>query len=412
MLAVMLMAAATGEVMQQPLNAGPGSWSAIHRLLLLVMSAVIIVLALSTWHTDRLVRTFTAQIDAVMTVRLQITESHLWLEEIVGGDQGESQAGVFVLIDQAALLLQRLSGGNRDQHDPIDMHEQRLRNELQVTSTALKAFRRLAGERLKGAEGTAGSALDQSFDQTFNALQDSLMSLETDLQDVMQRSLQRFFWQQTLMIVVLAAVFAWILILLRRKEQQDQNDHVRDLHNSYAELERSRAELARQNARRALIMEVSDNLQGIEDAEKMADILLQFLCREGKAPAAAFWINDPEEGLEPLTGYALDSDHFNASRDDMNDGPVGQAVRLAKPVVMDVPGRYLLISSASGEAAPAHIRVLPLVHDGVVVAVAEFAWFSVPDEDTLQLFETVLASVAVRFQLVLRRRYQGQLQVV
>ena len=83
----------------------------------------------------------------------------------------------------------------------------------------------------------------------------------------------------------------------------------------------------------------------------MADILLQFLCREGNAPASALWINDPEEGLEPLTGYALDNDHFNASREDMNDGPVGQAVRLAKPVVMDVPGRYLLISSASGDAA-------------------------------------------------------------
>lgn len=408
----MLMAAATGEVMQQPLNAGSTGWSGIHRLLLLVMSAVIIVLAVSTWHTDRLVRTFTAQIDAIMTVRLQITESHLWLEEIVSGDDSESEAGVFVLLDQAALLLQRLSGKGRDRDDPIEMHEQRLHSELTVTSGALTTFRRLARERLDGNDGAVGSALDQRFDDTYEGLQESLMSLETDLQDVMQRSLQRFVLQQTLMIVALAAVFAWILILLRRKEQQDQDEHVRDLHNSFAELERSRAELARQNARRALIMQVSDNLQGIEDAERMADILLQFLCREGNAPAAAFWINDPEEGLEPLTGYALDTDHFNASREDMNDGPVGQAVRLAKPVVMDVPGRYLLISSASGEAAPAHIRVLPLVHDSVVVAVAEFAWFAVPDEDILNLFETVLASVAVRFQLVLRRRYQGQLQVV
>lgn len=408
----MLMAAATGEVMQQPLNAGSTGWSGIHRLLLLVMSAVIIVLAVSTWHTDRLVRTFTAQIDAIMTVRLQITESHLWLEEIVSGDDSESEAGVFVLLDQAALLLQRLSGKGRDRDDPIEMHEQRLHSELTVTSGALTTFRRLARERLDGNDGAVGSALDQRFDDTYEGLQESLMSLETDLQDVMQRSLQRFVLQQTLLIVALAAVFAWILILLRRKEQQDQDEHVRDLHNSFAELERSRAELARQNARRALIMQVSDNLQGIEDAERMADILLQFLCREGNAPAAAFWINDPEEGLEPLTGYALDTDHFNASREDMNDGPVGQAVRLAKPVVMDVPGRYLLISSASGEAAPAHIRVLPLVHDSVVVAVAEFAWFAVPDEDILNLFETVLASVAVRFQLVLRRRYQGQLQVV
>lgn len=408
----MLMAAATGEVMQQPLNAGSSGWSGIHRLLLLVMSAVIIVLAVSTWHTDRLVRTFTAQIDAIMTVRLQITESHLWLEEIVSGDDSESEAGVFVLLDQAALLLQRLSGKGRDRDDPIEMHEQRLHSELTVTSGALTTFRRLARERLDGNDGAVGSALDQRFDDTYEGLQESLMSLETDLQDVMQRSLQRFVLQQTLMIVALAAVFAWILILLRRKEQQDQDEHVRDLHNSFAELERSRAELARQNARRALIMQVSDNLQGIEDAERMADILLQFLCREGNAPAAAFWINDPEEGLEPLTGYALDTDHFNASREDMNDGPVGQAVRLAKPVVMDVPGRYLLISSASGEAAPAHIRVLPLVHDSVVVAVAEFAWFTVPDEDILNLFETVLASVAVRFQLVLRRRYQGQLQMV
>ncbi len=408
----MLMTAATGGIMQQPLYAGRASWSGVHRLLLLVMSAVIIVLALSTWHTDRLVRTFTAQIDAIMTVRLQITESHLWLEEIVSGDDSESEAVVFLLLDQAALLLQRLSGAGRDRDDPIEMHEQRLLGELKVASAALATFRSLARERLAGNEGAVGSALDQRFDDTFAGLQESLMSLETDLQDVMQRSLQRFVLQQALMIVSLAGVFAWILILLRRKEQQDQDEHVRDLHSSFAELERSRAELARQNTRRALIMQVSDSLQGVEDAEKMADILLQFLCREGNAPAAAFWINDPEEGLEPLTGYALDSDHFNASREDMNDGPVGQAVRLAKPVVMDVPGHYLLISSASGEAAPAHIRVLPLVHDGIVVAVAEFAWFAVPDEDTLNLFETVLASVAVRFQLVLRRRHQGQLQVV
>ncbi len=256
----MLMAAATGGIMQQPLHASRAGWSAIHRLLLLVMSAVIIVLGLSTWHTDRLVRTFTAQIDAVMTVRLQITESHLWLEEIVSGDSSESQAGVFVLLDQAALLLQRLSGKGRDRNDPIRMDEQRLRSELSVTAGALTTFRSLARERLDGTDGAVGSALDQRFDDTFEGLQDSLMSLETDLQEVMQRSLQRFFWQQTLMIVVLAAVFAWILLLLRRKEQQDQDEPVRDLHNSYAELEHSRAELARQNARRALIMQVSDSL--------------------------------------------------------------------------------------------------------------------------------------------------------
>ncbi len=78
------------------------------------------------------------------------------------------------------------------------------------------------------------------------------------------------------------------------------------------------------------------------------------------------------------------------------EGLVGQCVLEAQPIELDqAPDRYVRIHSASGDASPSAITILPVIYRGQVTGVLELAGFERPTPLQRQLLDDLLPLVAL-----------------
>lgn len=117
---------------------------------------------------------------AAKEVKLNATEAHLLIEEIVGGDTSEDQADVWALFDRAESYLTAILEGGEIEQDRIAATESAV-----VRERALEAVGSLAELRTQTLErfdslsrdqGT-GSAADEEFDLLFEGITETLRTL-------------------------------------------------------------------------------------------------------------------------------------------------------------------------------------------------------------------------------------------
>jgi putative methionine-R-sulfoxide reductase with GAF domain len=103
------------------------------------------------------------------------------------------------------------------------------------------------------------------------------------------------------------------------------------------------------------------------------------ICRDLEASQAAFYIAKRYEGRRVLELFATYAFHIAESKTfhyEFGEGLAGQVAKEGRPVVIkNVPEGYVNILSGLGKAAPAELLIVPVLHDGQVVAVAEIASF-------------------------------------
>lgn len=108
---------------------------------------------------------------------------------------------------------------------------------------------------------------------------------------------------------------------------------------------------------------------GLSVASQLAPLL--------KAGVVIYYTYDARsERLDLLGSYGLHQSWNPAEMYVPGEGLVGQCVIERQPIVLDqIPERYLRIHSASGEAAPAHLAILPVMYRNQVTGVIELAGF-------------------------------------
>lgn len=426
-------------------------FSHLHVIILAVMVAVVMVLAWSTWSARSLMLTFVPQVNAVMQSRISLTESHLWLEEIVSGDVSENPQQVWDKIGEARWYVDALlNGGERNQRSYLAVADAGLRLELEQSLVTLQRFEEMARERVglaqKAAAATAavagpvadvegelapvasgdtgnagpagfaadpsqalpvpgpeaagvGTALDQQFDEAFEEYFARAEDIEQRLLVLASRALDMFIALQLILMAVVVALFAWIVWLLLRKEALQRDQHVSELQASLATLARNGRELERQNAQRGAMVELAASLQGLDNPVRIAETALRELCARSGAQVGLFWGCNVGQGLLRLAAHALPVERAQILTLAEGEGLAGRAANDQQPLAVDIPSDYLPVTSGLGAAAAPHLRVIPLVHDGTTAGVLELVFLAPPDEFVDGLLAAAAPAIAVRLHM-------------
>jgi len=142
---------------------------------------------------------------------------------------------------------------------------------------------------------------------------------------------------------------------------------------------------------------ISQQLQKATSYREFGQSLTSQLAPLLKTGVAMYYAHDPRRNrLELLGSYGLHAPEGMATTYAAGDGLVGQCLQEGEPIALDgVPDTYVRIHSASGEAAPSHVRVQPVLYRGEVTGVLELAGFAPVAGAALELLNELLPLIAL-----------------
>ncbi|MEE1613538.1 hybrid sensor histidine kinase/response regulator, partial [Microvirga sp. CF3016] len=140
-------------------------------------------------------------------------------------------------------------------------------------------------------------------------------------------------------------------------------------------------------------------LQGERDLTTVSNMILSEIAPLVNAQQGVFYTvesDGSEPILEMVASYAFtERKHLN-NRFRLREGLVGQVAYERKRILLtNVPGDYITISSALGEAPPLNIIVLPVLFEQEVKAVIELASFSRFSETHQSFLEQLTESIGI-----------------
>lgn len=147
------------------------------------------------------------------------------------------------------------------------------------------------------------------------------------------------------------------------------------------------------------ITHVADSLRGDKDLTALCADSLTALLEYTGGSLGLFYVSEPNAQLRYTAGYAV-SDISNVPKIiRFGETLIGQAA-LKKEVfqLQDVPDDYIKVQSASGEAKPAQIFIVPLIHNNKVKGVMEIASLQPFTDGTKALINQVAPNISVALQ--------------
>ncbi len=156
--------------------------------------------------------------------------------------------------------------------------------------------------------------------------------------------------------------------------------------------------------------ELALQLIGDLDLRTLSDRVLRFLAPYLNAQIGALYALTEADTLELTGSYAVTRGEGLPVSFHLGQGLVGQAAAEGRLIsVTELPGDYLRVNSALGQAEPRNIVVVPLLHEGRVMAVLELGTFEELTPAKLELLDTVAESIA---QAVSRVENQKRLRAL
>ncbi len=130
----------------------------------------------------------------------------------------------------------------------------------------------------------------------------------------------------------------------------------------------------------SLVAEVSAILRNYHELDRMADVLLPFLCNRLEMVQGAFYITLPDDShtIHLTSIYAYDRKKFVKRDFKTGEGLIGQAFNENDLIYLtELPEDYITIKSGLlGAKKPAALVLLPLISNNTVYGVLEFASLS------------------------------------
>ena len=162
-------------------------------------------------------------VDAAMEIKLEATTAHLWLEEILSGEQNEAFDTVINHIDQSQwYAVAMLQGGENTEGKFMPINDPLLRQEIESVVGKIDIFRDITYKRFSTFEGSGpGTSIDQEYDAVFNDFISQADSVETKLQARFISELARLKVIQTSLIALcflLVGFIAWLIYRFDRKQ--------------------------------------------------------------------------------------------------------------------------------------------------------------------------------------------------
>lgn len=136
-------------------------------------------------------------------------------------------------------------------------------------------------------------------------------------------------------------------------------------------------------------IQLSRAMGGDPTYEELGQSILRFFAEYLDAQACALFVREADS-LRRIATYGTPAENGVPERFELCDGLIGQAARDQRSFILsNVPDGYIEFGSALGRSKPRHLAIVPIVQSDQANAVMEFAFSSVPDEATMELFERV-----------------------
>ncbi|GAB2621399.1 HAMP domain-containing protein [Streptomyces capparidis] len=149
---------------------------------------------------------------------------------------------------------------------------------------------------------------------------------------------------------------------------------------------------------------ITSLVQGNRDLAVVAELVLDHLVPLVGAQYGSLYLVDPREesgDLHLIAGYGLPADRPPATIA-AGQTLVGQAARARRPIlVAGAPGSYVRITSSLGEAAPAHLCVLPILFEDRALGVIELASFHPFGALHRDFLERLMETIGVNFNTII-----------
>lgn len=191
----------------------------------------------------------------------------------------------------------------------------------------------------------------------------------------------------------------------------EYTNEIGDLARSVVILQGSAQQMEAQRWVKAHVSDISTRLQQIDSFVQLARSTLSYLAPLLNSGHAVFYVfQATDQQLQLLGSYGYrERKHLNQCFA-VGEGLVGQCA-LEKQVITltDPPDDYVTINSGLGEATPKNITVLPVLHQGRVLGVIEFAAFKSFSARELILLEEFVPVLAMTMEILERNLHTQQL---
>ncbi|QDR79630.1 response regulator [Sporomusa termitida] len=171
-------------------------------------------------------------------------------------------------------------------------------------------------------------------------------------------------------------------------------NNVNEMIANLKETTRKKAEQDWQNTNLARF---SSLLQGQRDLSTVCKVVLTELAPLVKMQHGAFYIHETEEqALKLYASYGFQERKHIANQFKPGEGLLGQCLLEKQRILLtNVPGDYVKINSALGEAPPLNILLLPIIFERNVLAVLELASFHFFNDKYLSFLDQISENIGI-----------------
>ncbi|MBO0959005.1 response regulator [Neobacillus sp. MM2021_6] len=151
------------------------------------------------------------------------------------------------------------------------------------------------------------------------------------------------------------------------------------------------------------IAEVTTSLSGVESLEALSQTFLSKVIPLLDASHGVLYGKD-DSSFTLLASYALTESKQHPVGFNMGEGLLGQAALEKSPIILeDVPPEYIKIKSGLGEESPRYLVILPILFEGDVKGVLEFASFNPMSKEQSAFLEEIVISFGIILESVYGR---------
>ena len=158
--------------------------------------------------------------------------------------------------------------------------------------------------------------------------------------------------------------------------------------------------------------QLAEHMLGQQVMTTLGRSVLEFLARYLQVNVAAAYVREDDGSVRRVATYGFAKETELAAQSfDSAESLVGQAAIENRILQLDeLPEGYLTVSSGLGQAAPRHVLIVPVAHDGEVNGVIELGFMRALSKRDTEFVSLISGSVATSIHSALyRQRLQGLL---